>query len=191
MNDDADCPRGERPASATRRAPQLTLMWAVALLHRAGFESVRVFPYMSASGLFWRFQVCALESVDIAPEDAADVHAQFDGDEQVYYSSAGCVQFDDWDEDLFRRLDAGEVAAEHLAHVILQTLPSAQRRPGADPRYVQWYLDLVEAAETLDDVPIAFYDTSDWDHRREWRFLQDGLAVPAPPPVPEGLLGRG
>lgn len=184
-------PRGEHPAPASRRAPQLTLMWAVALLHRAGYESVRVFPYMSASGLFWRLQIRALEDAGLAPDDAADVHAQFADDPQVYYSSGGCTQFDDWDEDLSRRLDAGEVTAEHLAHVVLQALPAAARCPGADPGYVQWYLDLVEAAETLDDVPVAFYDGSTWDHRREWRFLRDGLAVPAPPPVPDGLLGRG
>jgi len=160
---------------------QLVLFRAVALLHDWGYESIRALPYMSASGMYWRMEIRALEDAD----DPAGEDGLFDGSGRtIYYSSAGCEQFDD---ELVRDISNGRATPEQVARAILAALPAARPHPGADPVYVGWFAQLAAAAVSLDTVPIAFDDS--WDNSPGWKFIAHPyLRFEEPPRPPEPLI---
>jgi hypothetical protein len=162
---------------------QLVLFRAVAMLHDWGYESIRALPYMSSSGMYWRMEIRALDDADDPAGE--DVHELFDGSGRtIYYSSAGCEQFD---EELVRDISNGRATPEQVARAILTALPSARPHPGADPSYVGWFAQLAAAAVSLDTVPIAFDDS--WDTSPGWKFIaRPYLRFEEPPRPPEPLI---
>jgi hypothetical protein len=161
---------------------QLVLFRAVALLHDWGYESIRALPYMSPSGMHWRMEIRALDDAD--DPAAKNLHGLFDGSGRiVYYSSAGCEQFDD---ELVRDISNGRATPEQVVRAILAALPSARPRPGADPSYVDWFAQLAATAAALGTVPFAFDDSM--DDRPGWRFIgHHYLRFDEPPGVPEAF----
>lgn len=177
-----------RPDAADRVRPgERILMRAIALLHEQGFETVRVLPYAAPSGMAFRFQIRALEDAPAPGEEFGWTQLYDEPGDVVHYSTSGCAQLG---EGLFDGLHRGLVTAEHLAWALLERLPAAGRRPGTDPAYVEWYRQVLQLCEDLDDLPMAFDDS--WerpDPTVTWRLAyQQGSTFPAPPAPPPALI---
>jgi hypothetical protein len=164
---------------------QLVLFRAVALLHDWGYESIRALPYMSPSGMHWRMEIRALDDAD---DPATESHHElFSGrGRTVYYSSAGCEQFDD---ELVRDISNGTATPEQVVRAILAALPSARPHPGADPGYVDWFAQLAATSVSVRTVPFAFDDSM--DNRPGWRFIgHPFLRFDEPPGVPASFARK-
>lgn len=163
-------------------ARQLVVLRAVKLLHEWGYESVRALPYMSPSGMYWRMEIRALDDADDPAVE--DLQRLFDGGSStIHYSSAGCEQFS---QKLHQDIADGRVNPEQVARAILEALPAATPRTGADPDYVEWFAELTATAVALETVPFAFDDS--WEPRPGWQFIgHPYLRFDEPPQVPTAL----
>lgn len=176
---DGDSPYNRRPVISH----QLVLLRAVALLHEWGYESVRALPYMSPTGMYWRVAVRSLDDADTP--GAANIHEQFDESGHTFhYTSGGCQYFS---ADMNRDIALGRANPEQVARAIMEVLPAANPRPGADPGYVDWFAQLAATADTLETVPFAFDDS--WVASPGWQFINHPyLRFAEPPRVPDSLV---
>jgi hypothetical protein len=130
------------------------ILQLVAVLHHRGYERLRISPYMSASGLYWR---CDIGS--------------------AHYSSADMNCYFGWP-------DAKEnTSPEKLAYLFIERFSeTAQASFGKDVEYVLWYAEMLRVTEPS-NFPIAFADYPTPDDCWMTVGEKQGLTVPLPPPL--------
>ena len=120
------------------------------VLHRRGYERLRIVPGMSPSGMHWRCSVT--RAGNITPEHGAmpiDFYRQ-----SAHYTSASQNDYFDWE-------DAKDDGAEQLADKFLERHPEiCEKGRGADPEYAAWFGTMVELART-GAFPIPYDDFDD------------------------------
>ena len=133
------------------RSDSRRLLFMVAELHRRGYESLRILPYMAPSGLYWRCAIgpAALFSV----EHGATVSESARHEDLVSYSSGQEACYFEWG-------DCTDSSTEQLADLFEQSFSDmlAQSRD-ADPDYVNWFADMLKQTEPGGLV----YAFADWD----------------------------
>ena len=135
----------------------MRILQGVRVLHQRGFESVRVLPGMSGSGIHWR---AVISAADNGPE--------------LRYTTGSGSEVASGRVDI--RSSPGEVA--DLLAASLESLALAQ-----DPAYVAWYAELLALVERDNALPIAYADYFEDDEGWEvgWG---SGTRHPHPPPRP-------
>jgi hypothetical protein len=152
--------------SALRDAGRVIAM--VHELHKAGYQRIRILPYMAPSGLYWRCQIA--DAGSFAPNGLS--LASSAGPERVaHYSSAEATAYFGW-------ADGASLTARAMARRFLTAFPAiASHGAGRDWAYAGWLADILGRAEHGSFV-IFFADYPlDPDLLRLWQ----------PPPVPAGI----
>jgi hypothetical protein len=134
-----------------RRAARVLAM--VHELHKAGYQRIRILPYLSASG-WWR---CEITSADNIAGDGYTIEPSGDTDDAVArYSRADGADYFGWP-------GAAQLSARALAARFLETFPRiAARGQGRDWLYAGWLTDVLGRAEggRAEDLLYLF---ADWD----------------------------
>lgn len=125
----------------------------VAVLHRRGYERLRIEPGMSPSGMSWRCGITHAGNMD--PENGA-LCINSGGPQTAFYTSANGDRLFDWK-------DAPSLDTKQLADRFLLEFPEiCQLGQGADPEYVAWYELMLSFART-GGLPYAYDDYGDYD----------------------------
>lgn len=133
-------------------------------LHRRGYESVRVLPYLSPSGMHWRLDIGAAG-------DGPSGLERSDGARKVRYSSSSR-------EECAHGIVTGATPVRAIGDLILAELDPETLR-AADPAYATWFRDLLNVCRESRELPWAFDDDGD----REGGWFGDDR-VPSPPNRP-------
>ncbi|UDF14611.1 macro domain-containing protein [Antiquaquibacter oligotrophicus] len=139
--------------SALWKATPLRILQAVRVLHERGYETVRIHPGMSPSGMYWRGMLVAGDT------------------ELLGYTTGNGADVAGMDVTAATTPDA---LADHL----LTLAPGLTPEP--NPRYTEWYRGLLERVEEEYALPIAFADY--FDASEGWEIgWGSGVRVPHPP----------
>ncbi len=125
----------------------------VAVLHRRGYERLRIEPGMAPSGMYWRCGVTHAGNMD--PANGA-LCVTSGGPEMALYTSGMEGRIFDWD-------DAPSLDTEQLADRFLLEFPEiCKLGQGEDPEYVAWY-ELMLSFVRTGGLPYAYDDYGDYD----------------------------
>ncbi|MCF7994982.1 MAG: ADP-ribosylglycohydrolase family protein [Chromatiaceae bacterium] len=124
----------------------INILEMVNVLHRRGYQKLRIAPGMSPSGCYWR--------VAVAPSDnfLSDNGAMLrDFDDAAHHTTGNGAYPFQW-------RDAQEKGSEQLANLFLERHPQLARRgKGSDWAYAGWYLEVLGHAKR-GGFPIAYWD---------------------------------
>jgi hypothetical protein len=158
-----------RPISQTPSAEPLVrhatrVIAMVHELHKAGYQRIRMLPYLAPSGCFWR---CAITYSDNIEDDGYHIRNEdYDGHLVAPYTTGD-------DNQCFGWKDAGKLSARELAVRFLREFPLiAERGQGRDWMYAGWVTDVLGRAElgTPDDLLYLIADCElDEAILREWQ----------------------
>jgi hypothetical protein len=153
-----------------KNARQVFLM--VAELHKLGYEGLRVTPFHSPSGCYWR---CSIVPARMTHRD----HGARLADDVVYeslpkYSSAEEDNYFGW-----RNMKPKTPLI--LAPRFIVVFPKfAEQGHHPDPAYVRWFSTMLELTAPI-GVVSAFGDMAAPDDRMITDFCEDGVVVKLPP----------
>lgn len=162
----------QKPSSIPLVRRCLRVMGMVHELHKAGYQRVRMLPFLSPSGGYWRAWITCSDNVaddgynlinwDL--DDAAGLVAK--------YSTGQDNQFFGWP-------DAADASARRLAELFLERFPViAAGGRGVDWAYAGWLVDVIGHAEQFDDdaglIALIYDGPKDAGLLARWR---------PPPPV--------
>jgi hypothetical protein len=180
----------QHPEPHVRRA--VRVLAVVAELHKRGYQRLRVMPFMSPSGAYWRCWIGPVkffyrnhgailgEETAAGPEEEAQERATI-----ARYTSGQENQYFGWEDT--QRDDVRSLADKFLARFRLV----ADRGQGWDYPYAGWYQRLLGLAEAgwlpvvLQDYCKVSYDCIPLDdlRPRDWRADQEKTpTLPLPPP---------
>jgi hypothetical protein len=144
-------------------------------LHKAGYQRLRVLPFLSPSGAYWRAWITSSDNVaadgftliDWDPEDRGQVVAKYTSGQEAGY---------------FGWTDAAAMSARQLAQRFVERFPSiCERSVGLDWAYAGWLTDVLGHAERAENggglvylITDGYIDPSDL---RRWQ---------PPPPIQRG-----
>jgi hypothetical protein len=141
------------PASDAKARRVTRVLAMVHELHKAGYQRIRILPYLSASG-WWR---CEITCADNVADDGYTIRPGGDTDDAVArYSSAEGADYFGWP-------GASQISARALAARFLEAFPRiAARGQGRDWLYAGWLTDVLGRAEggRTEDL---LYLLADWD----------------------------
>ncbi|MCP4291654.1 MAG: MBL fold metallo-hydrolase [bacterium] len=161
--------RDDSEESVHRNAALILKM--VIVLHRLGYERLRISPGMSPSGMYWR---CLISHVENFQRDHGALLVIETQDVAIYSSGAG-NQFFGWD-------DCEKDTPDDLARKFIERFPVICRLGrGDDDEYVEWYEQVIEVVEK-GDLPRAFSDWSDQDQKGILPTVGGTGELPMPPP---------
>lgn len=133
-------------------------------LHKAGYQKLRILPYLSASGAYWRAQITSADNVKGSDETPVL------SDLVVDYSSSEEDRYFGWD-------DASGKCARELAVMFQERFPAiCEHAQGIDWAYAGWLTDVLgqaERAQSGRDLVVLIVD---------WRLEQSYLDRWLPPP---------
>jgi hypothetical protein len=172
----------QHPDPHIRRAVRVLAM--VGELHKRGYQRLRVMPYMSPSGCYWRCEI-STASVFYRNHGALFNDWAMSDDEVARYTSGQDNHYFDWN-------DAEQDDARSLADKFLRLFDKlAESGKGWDYPYAGWYQRLLGLAEA-GRLPVVFADLNpplpdrvrlNDSRPKEWRDHQDELPIlPLPPP---------
>ena len=119
------------------------ILGGVRVLHERGFHGVRVLPGMSPTGLCWRVSITTAANM----ADGRDWGRLRTEELLVRYTTG--------DQSRFAGGEVTDTAPlEEVAALVLAALPGTE--PSQDPAYVRWYAELLDLAEQLDLLPLAY-----------------------------------
>lgn len=128
-------------------AVPVRVLHAVRLLHRRGHHRIRVLPYMSPAGRFWRLEITSVDN--LRRGEYFDV---LDHERALYFTTGSQKSLGPAELDASTPVDT-------VARVILEALGSPA--PGADdPDYVRWFDHLLQLVTSRQSLPVAFDDSS-------------------------------
>jgi hypothetical protein len=135
-------------------------------LHKAGYQRIRILPYMAPSGLYWR---CLITDADSFEPDGLSLASSAEPERSARYSSAERTTYFGW-------TDGATLTARAMARRFLTAFPAiAAHGAGRDWAYAGWLTDMLGRAEHGSFV-IFFADYPlDPEMLRLWQ----------PPPVPD------
>jgi hypothetical protein len=149
----------------------LRILQGVRVLHQRGYQSIRILPGMSASGMYWRVSIAAAANFQT---DAGSLELR-DWESAVNYSTGSGTEF------AGSRVDAS-TSPDVVADLILSALPRLAAAAD-DPLYVEWYANLMRLVEEHHSLPIAYADY--FDEKRGWEIgWGSGIRHPHPPAPP-------
>lgn len=150
------------PADDSRRRA-LRVLAMVGELHKAGYQRLRIHPWLHGSGA-WR---CTATSADnVAP----DGYSVLRGDDRVatHSSASGSLYFE--------KIEGSGLNARQLAERFLEAFPVlAHHAHGQDWLYAGWFVDLLGQAETADSDGFPMWGGDQWGE-------PDARWMPVPPP---------
>lgn len=149
----------------------LLLLRAVRVLHREGWQRLRIFPGISGSGMHWRTSITYPENF-VVQEWGLDL-ANF---EMGYFWTTG-EKFEVAGMTVDRR-----TTPEALARA-LQVQLDMNRGWGTDPAYAAWFSRLVDAANRLRRLPVAYNGAEPTDLTWE---LEGDVRYALPPAAERG-----
>lgn len=171
------------PDPAVRRSIRVVAM--VSELHKAGYQRLRVMPYLSPSGAHWRLAIAPADQFD-RRHGALLANAARDAVDPAGYSSGQAA-----DGTYFGWTDAADDDARALAAKFLDRFPRlAEAGRGWDYAYAGWFqhlLGLVEQA--LFPVVMSDYEEPSSSHIRLSNMRPESWArmdladMPLPPPT--------
>ncbi len=147
------------------------ILEGVARLHERGYEQLRILPYMSPSGMYWRVELAEVDAL----EDSGGYISYRNDNVVLNYSTGSGPEY------------AGAIvdrstSPDDVADLILASMPW-MREHSPDRAYADWYARLMELVAEHDAAPIAFADY--YDTRRGWEIgWGSGVFIEAPPPLP-------
>ncbi len=156
-------------AGLSHRTP-LRLLQGVRVLHDRGYHAARVFPGMSASGMYWRVSI----SPATTSAGGQDGHVTPPASDQaIRYSTSS-----------LREVASGTVdittSPEDVADLLARELPTLLASRAEDPPYVEWYSGLLQLVERHDALPVAYADY--FDDEPGWEVgWGSGIRYPHPP----------
>lgn len=137
-------------------------------LHKAGYQRIRVLPYLAPSGMYWRCEITPSDNV--ADDGYSFIDPNGERDIARYSSSEGANYFQ-WP-------NAATLSARSLAARFLEAFPViAARGQGRDWLYAGWLTDVLGRAEggRTEDLLYLFADYDlDPSVMRDWQ---------PPPPI--------
>ena len=129
----------------------IRILQAVELLHRRGYQQVRILPGVSPSGMYWRASIAR----------ASD----FDTDGNLVESSMTLHYTTGAASELAGQRVTTATSAATVAQMIDRALCLADDRR-RDWSYAGWYAELMEAVACHDGLPVAYADG--FDASRGW-----------------------
>lgn len=154
--------------AAFRDAARLIAM--VHELHKAGYQRIRILPFMAPNGIHWRCTIC--DAGCLAP-DGLRPHAA-EEDRLARYTSADGARYFGWS-------DGPTLTARMMAYRFLDRFPLiAQHGVGRDWTYAGWLTDVLGRAEHGSFV--VFH--------ADYPIDPEELAPWLPPPVPSPAEAR-
>ena len=160
------------PESVTeaKNARQVFLM--VAELHKMGYEGLRIAPFLSPSGCYWRCVI--LPASMTSPTHGARLARDDDYELLPRYSSADEDNYFGW-----RHMKPKTPLI--LARRFIVEFPKfAAQGKHPDPAYVGWFTRMLELTAPI-GVVSAFGDMCSPDDRMITEFCEDGVVVRLPP----------
>jgi O-acetyl-ADP-ribose deacetylase (regulator of RNase III) len=149
-----DDPTYEEVRRVLSLSTPMRILQAVQVLHRRGYQAVRILPGMSASGMYWRVSVTTPANLE-----ATTGHLMLrDWDQAINYTTGAGTDF------AGHTVTAASTADE-VADIMLTALPALQTAQH-DPEYARWYGELMEMVERDNALPIAYADY--FDRERGW-----------------------
>jgi hypothetical protein len=148
------------------------LLSMVAELHKLGYEGLRVTPFMSPSGCYWR--CCIIPACLTSHEHGARLAEDVDYETLPRYSSG--------DEDnYFGWANMKPKSPLLLARRFILVFPKfAEQGKHPDPAYAAWYLNMLEATAPH-GVIYAFADMESPEDRMLTYFCDESVVVRVPP----------
>lgn len=123
------------------------ILQAVHRLHQRGHHQVRVLPYMSPAGRFWRLEITTVDNLR-----RGEYFEVLDHERALYFTTGSQ-----------KSLGSAELAESTptgvVADVILDALGSPSELPD-DPEYVQWFDELLRVVRRRQALPVAFDDSA-------------------------------
>lgn len=161
--------------AATPKAHGRRLLLAVEVLHRLGYERLRIAPGLAPSGSAWRCAV--VPKAETCVENGALTRTEYQA--PASYTTGQGAGYFGWE-------DAAEDGPEELAQKILDRFPSVVAAArGEDPAYVAWYREMLVATAPY-GLPYAI-----WDSYGDWRLDMTHLKTTVGGPVrvpPPGMV---
>lgn len=160
----------------SRFGMQQKILDAVGVLHRRGYQQVRILPGMSGSGMHWRVTTSTVSSFSLLHG-----HLQVsDHRASILYTTADGRSF------VSTELTAAS-STDDVADVILGGLPELGP-PAADWAYAGWYTGLLGLVQRHDALPIAYADY--FEDGEGWEIgWGSGVRYPHPPKGPRQAGG--
>ena len=126
----------------------LKILEVVDVLHKRGYELIRIFPYMAPSGCYWRCTISTKDHFDkqygLRPLDAPD-------DEMIYYSTGAMYEY-------LEGINGKRATVEEIADEVLKRYPKiAEKGKGSDSDYMTWYEKLISLMRE-GKLPVAMTD---------------------------------
>ncbi|MCF4010870.1 hypothetical protein [Rheinheimera sp. UJ63] len=137
--------------STARRS--LRLLHAINLLHQRGYQNLAIFPYMFASGFYWRLQLLPIQALYISIEGELACCSLGERLEAYHSSGATGNQYFGWE-------DCKNHTAEQLADAIENRFPELMAFCKANnARYIGWFNTMLTFAR-VGALPLAFREYS-------------------------------
>ena len=107
-------------------------------LHKQGYELIRIFPYFSPSGCYWRCIVSTKDCFDtkygLRPKTVSEKEA-------LHYSSVSMYKY-------FNLINYEKKSIKKFAKRLLKKYPLLKKKgKGQDTKYVKWYEKLLNIAK--------------------------------------------
>jgi len=144
----------------------------VAELHKLGYEGLRVTPFHSPSGCYWRCVI--LPASMTSPTHGARLARDDDYESLPRYSSADGDNYFGW-------ANLKSKTPLVLAKRFIREFPNfAEQGHHPDPAYARWFATMLELTAPI-GVVSAFGDMAAPVDRMITDFCEDGVVVPLPP----------
>jgi ADP-ribosyl-[dinitrogen reductase] hydrolase len=156
--------------------PYMALLRMLEALHREGYQRLRVYPYLSPSGAYWRAEIApasAFHSAIDPPRDQGRI---------ARYTTGNSWRFFDWP-------DARRVPVEDLAIMFKSEFRDlCVAGQGSDEPYAAWFSGLLPRAAG-GELPIF---AADWPLNLSRGVpMTNGREYDLPPPLPNGTPTTG
>lgn len=136
-------------------------------LHKAGYQRIRILPFLAPSGCYWRCWITPISNI------ASDGYTILEDDWEkragivAHYTSGQGNHYFDWE-------DAAHLNARQLAKLFLERFPKiAVEGSGLDWAYAGWLTDVLGTAELGPQGGHLVHLMQDWpadeDYLRRWR----------------------
>jgi hypothetical protein len=160
------------PETLTEAKNARRLFLMVAELHKLGYEGLRVAPFLSPSGCYWRCVI--LPASMTSPSHGARLADDVDYESLPRYSSGDGDNYFGW-----RNMKPKTPLI--LARRFIVEFPKfAEQDHHSDPTYVRWFATMLELTAPI-GVVSAFGDWEPPVDRMINEFFEDGVVVPLPP----------
>ena len=160
------------PETLTEAKNARRVFLMVAEMHKLGYESLRVAPFLSPSGCYWRCVI--LPASMTSPSHGARLANADDYELLPRYSSGDGDNYFGW------RNMKPKTPLILATRFIVEFPTFAEQSLHPDPAYARWFTGMLELTAPI-GVVSAFGDWGPPVDRMINEFCEDGIVVPLPP----------